>query len=193
MGTSLPSGGECSFIKVIPYAIDYTQTENKGSRFSLLLHMCLNWHERKQWQCSPCCKADCTQSSRSPTSPAPWPSPAGWVRRSALGLCLCRYGFLWVTWRTTWPTEPTTDRKKDTLTPTALKWHILQNQFYTSGVPKGLVHFRIFYWKIFFSSQTVSILSPIQYPTLSALHTVHVKQYIHSKSQLLDCSYCRKI
>jgi len=34
MGTSLPSGGECSFIKVIPYAIDYTQTEKKANSAS---------------------------------------------------------------------------------------------------------------------------------------------------------------
>ncbi len=107
-GTSLASGGECSFMKATPYAMDCTQTQNKDS----FTHMrCAYGFEEWMVTCSPCCTADCTRSSHSPTSPAPWPSPAGWARRNAHGLCLCRYGSLWATWRTTWPAEPTTPER----------------------------------------------------------------------------------
>ncbi len=105
-GTSLASGGECSFMKATPYAMDCTQTQNKGS--CTHTRWCAYGFEEWMVTCSPCYTADCTRSSHSPTSPAPWPSPAGRAQSSARGLCSCRYGSLWATWRTTWPAEPTT-------------------------------------------------------------------------------------
>lgn len=105
-GTSSASGGECSFMKATPYARDWRQTHSKDSLTHRSAAMCL-----EGLSCSPCCTADCTRSSHSPTSPAPWPSPAGSARRSARGLCSCRYGSLWATWRTTWPAEPTTPER----------------------------------------------------------------------------------